>query len=241
MVSKPKYTIMGTSRKRVPVRTRTTHMNLFTDADRKRIVEAVAQAESRTSGEIVPVIVQRSGAYRVVPYRAGVMGAVVGALLHEVVTLGYDGWGVPMLLSDGALFFWMLAFGLMAGFLVPRIPVLFRTVAGGELMDLAVHARASQAFLTEEVFATRDRTGILLFLSLDEHRVEVLGDNAINAAVEPDDWGDVISDIVQGVRSGDAVGGLERAISRCGDLLERKGVEIKDDDTDELSNDLRIQ
>lgn len=216
-------------------------MKLFTDADRARIAQAVETAESRTSGEIVPVIVQRSSSYGIVSYRLAISGAVFGALLHEVVKLGYDGWGMPLLLGDAALFFWMLAFGLLSAWVGPRIPGVLRLFAGSEMLDERVHQRAQLAFLSEQVFATRERTGILLLVSLDEHRVEVLGDKGINERVEASDWANVVEAVVTGVKSGHAVDGLVAAIERCGHLLEEKGVALRGDDTDELSNAPRIQ
>jgi putative membrane protein len=216
-------------------------MKLFTDADRARIAEAVQAAEARTSGEIVPVIVQRSSSYGIVAYRLAISGAVFGALLHELVKIGYDGWGLPLLLSDTALFFWMLLFGLLSAWLGPRLPAVLRLFAGSALLDERVHMRAQMAFLSEQVFATRDRTGILLLVSLDEHRVEVLGDSGINERVEASDWADVVEDVVKGITSGRAVDGLTAAIERCGRLLEEKGVAPRRDDTDELSNAPRIQ
>ncbi len=216
-------------------------MHLLTDSDRARITEAVTRAEERTSGEIVPVIVKRSAPYRVVSYRAGVSGAVLGALLHELIVLGWDGWGLPLLLSDGALFLWMLGFGVLLGWAAQRIGFLFRHVAGGGLIDFAVHQRAETAFLEEEVFATRERTGILLLVSLDEHRVEVLGDSGINRLVAPEDWGDVVEAVIRGMRAGRLADGLVSAIDACGALLERKGVARRDDDSDELSNAPRVQ
>lgn len=216
-------------------------MKLFTDTDRAQIAQAVETAESRTSGEIVPVIVQRSSSYGVVSYRLAIAGAVFGALLHELVKIGYNGWDLPFLLTDAALFFWMLAFGLLSAIVGPKISGVLRLFAGSEMLDERVHQRAQMAFLSEQVFATRDRTGILLLVSLDEHRVEVLGDKGINERVEASDWADVVEDIVKGIRSKTPVDGLVAAIERCGHLLEEKGVARRFDDTDELSNAPRIQ
>lgn len=115
-----------------------------------------------------------------------------------------------------------------------------RRLVGRTLLDVRVHRRALQAFLTEEVFNTRDRTGILLFVSLREHRIEVLGDTGINAQVPPEAWADVVATLRHHIKTaGDLTAGLVDAIEQCGRLLERKGVAIRPDDTDELSNRVR--
>jgi putative membrane protein len=119
------------------------------------------------------------------------------------------------------------------------VPAVKRWLAGGDLLDLRTRQRAERAFLEEEVFRTRDRTGILVFLSLFEHRVVVLGDAGINKQVEQRHWDGIIQSIVAGIRAGRPGEALVLAIRQCGELLERYGVALQPDDTNELSNDLR--
>ena len=107
-------------------------------------------------------------------------------------------------------------------------------------MARRVHRRAALAFLDEEVFDTRDRTGILIFVSLFEHRIEVLGDTGINAKVQPEEWVEVVDLIREGILARDLAGGLVSGIERCGDLLNRRGVAVRPDDTDELHDGVRV-
>ena len=107
-------------------------------------------------------------------------------------------------------------------------------------MAMAVRDRSVRAFVEEEVFNTRERTGILIFISLLERRVEVVGDSGINALVNPEDWAHVVEDILRGVRSGTMTDGIVKAIDRCGQLLEERGVEIRDDDENELGDSVRF-
>ena len=58
------------------------------------------------------------------------------------------------------------------------LPDLRRALVPAEALAARVHQRATQAFVEEDVFRTRDRTGILIFISLFEHRVVVLADRA---------------------------------------------------------------
>jgi putative membrane protein len=98
-----------------------------------------------------------------------------------------------------------------------------------------------KAFVEEEVFATRDRTGILLFISLLEHRIEVLGDTGINEKVDTDEWVDVVLHIREGIRQGKLAEGLVEAIGMCGKLLERGGVTLREDDINELPDKVRLR
>jgi putative membrane protein len=133
----------------------------------------------------------------------------------------------------------VLAAGTVGALLARYIYPLQRLLAGSERLDETVHRRAMQAFVEEEVFDTRDRTGILLFVSLREHRIEVLGDTGINQHVEPDDWAEVVARIRRGIQNDNLTEGLVEAVQMCGRLLEQKGVDIQPDDENELTDTVR--
>jgi putative membrane protein len=212
---------------------------LIEQLDEDRIREAVQRAEERTAGEIVPVVVPRSASYEVVTWRGATIAALL-ALIAAMLTLQfYDGWGLAWLYTPWGVVLTALASGTVGAVLATYVPPLQRLLAGGDLLDETVHRRALQSFVEEEVFDTRDRTGILLFVSLREHRIEVLGDTGINEQVEPDDWAEVVARIRRGIRNDNLTEGLVEAIAMCGRLLERRGVGIRPDDENELSNTVR--
>ncbi|PAP78771.1 TPM domain-containing protein [Rubrivirga marina] len=213
---------------------------LFTDDERERIRLAVAEAETRTAGEIVPYVVRQSGDYDVATWRAASAGALLAGTLALAVAWLNDGWGWGWLYSAWALALVMAGGGVLGAFLTLLDPVR-RALAGAERLDTAVHRRSAVAFLEEEVFDTRDRTGILLFVSLFEHRIEVVGDAGINAKVEQHEWEEVVDLIRTGIRGQSLADGLVAAIEKCGDLLHRRGVAVRPDDTDELPDDVRVR
>ncbi len=209
----------------------------FSQADLDRISAAVRAAEARTSGEIVPYFVLQSDAYFEAAWRAAAVTGGVILLAGILVFLFVDIW-LPLTLFEfmaAALFGSLIVFAL-----VHAIPSLKRLLVGRRLMSHRVHLRAEEAFLSEEVFKTRDRTGILIFVSLLEHRVVVLGDSGINAKVTPDHWNGIVAMVVDGMKHGRPAEGLERAIARCGEILAEHGVRRRSDDTDELSDNLRM-
>lgn len=207
--------------------------------DEGRIREAVRRAEERTAGEIVPVVVPRSDDYEVAQWRgaAALVLLVLTALL--VFFQFYDGWGFGWLFAPWSVATLVLGAGITGAFLARFVYPLQRFLVGGERLDETVHRRAMQAFVEEEVFDTRDRTGILLLVSLLEHRIEVLGDTGINQYVQPDDWAEVVARIRRGIRNDNLTEGLEEAIGMCGRLLERRGVNVRPDDDNELSDAVR--
>lgn len=213
---------------------------LFSDDDRERIAAAIEAAEAETAGEIVPYVVLRSSDYEAAPWRAGVLGGLMGAALVALLRWTVPS-ALPTLAHDGAALLLILGSGLLGAVLAPTLPLLTRWLAGSDRMAEAVHRRALQAFVEEEVFATRDRTGILLFVSLLEHRIEVLADAGIYEQVDDDTWNDVTTRIRQGIESGQLTDGLVDAIERCGALLDEHGIDSREDDPDELPSRLRFR
>lgn len=207
--------------------------------DEDRIQDAVRQAEERTAGEIVPVVVPQSDDYEVALWRGA--GALVLLCLIALLLFFwfYEGWGYGWLFAPWSVATVVLGAGIVGGLLARYVYPLQRLLVGTDRLDETVHRRAMQAFVEEEVFDTRDRTGILLLVSLLEHRIEVLGDTGINQHVQSDDWAEVIARIRRGIRNDNLTEGLEEAIEMCGRLLERRGVNVRPDDENELSDAVR--
>jgi len=198
----------------------------LTGEEQARIEAAVAAVEKQTSGEIVPMLVDASYEY----HRAELIGGGSLAL------------GVGLLVSwafGGESIWWFLAVFLPGFFLfqqlIRRLPNLKRKLIHPEEMELEVREKALTSFLEQGLHETRDRTGILILISLFERRVQVLADSGINAKVAPDTWDEVVAIITAGLKSGDACSAVCRAISRCGELL-LEHFPVKSDDTDELPN-----
>jgi putative membrane protein len=200
---------------------------LFSSEDLNRITQAVQQAEKKTSGEIVVSIVGRSAAYP----EAGWKWAFLSSLSFTLV--------VFILKQHGLLLlnFWLpLAplIGSLVGFLISLSPLFQRMFIPQKSIELHVHHRAYKAFVEKEVFKTRERTGILIFLSLFERSVVVLGDSGINAAVNPDQWNGIVALMINSIRSGNATKGMIEAIEQCGNLLEKAKITRRSDDANEL-------
>jgi len=210
---------------------------LFTESDRQRIAEAVRAAEERTRGEIVATVTAASDDYDGAAWQGAAFGALALPLLVVLVDWVAGLWSEPsswFLLAAGAA-------GCAAGFAAVRSSALLtRWLVADEDLDRRVARAASAAFVEHEVFATRDRSGVLMFLSLLERRVVVLGDSGIDARVRPGEWDEIVELIVRGMREGRPADALIEGIERCGELLERPGLERRPDDRDELGDALRV-
>jgi putative membrane protein len=220
-------------------------MNLkkrFTENDLQRIKAAVKDAERKISGEIVPVIVEKSGYYSIANYKA----SLVGASLSFIVMIILDRYivhDVDMILYYDPLFiFSVVILGGIIGSMVPNFfPFIMHALINQKHLNHATRQRAENAFLEEEVFNTRHRTGIMIFISFFEREVIVMADRGISKVVDQKLWDKIVADLVANIKADRIVDGLEGAIKRCGEILLEKGFVITDDDVNELRDDLRIE
>lgn len=192
----------------------------FTDGERERIKQAVQQAERGTTGEIIPMIVPASARYREAGYRTGlILGWLVLAVLLTVEPAWWT-WGWHAGNAGWLLLAVLVAY--VAGEWLGTRPAVIRLVTSRERMAYKVRLRAQQAFYQHGLQQTKGRTGILIFISLLEHRVQVLADAGINDRVPPGTWEEVVGGIVGGIRSGQPTDAICAAIVRCGELLSEK-------------------
>jgi len=202
---------------------------LFTAADEEAIRAAVADAEQRSAGEVVPWIVEACDPYPEAGWKAAALGALLGMALGVGVPLLAGAWGAAPL--------WLALFviaGGAIGLAIGQLPAAKRLLVDGAVIEHRVRVAAQSAFVRGEVFATRERTGILVFLALLERRVVVLGDAGINARVQPEEWQTIADEIVAGVRRSRPAAALAAGIEACGRLLAERGVPRYEEDVDEL-------
>ncbi|MEW5772547.1 MAG: hypothetical protein AB1916_03395 [Thermodesulfobacteriota bacterium] len=200
--------------------------SFFCEAERKQVEACVRRVEKNTSAEIVPLIAPSSSGYP----RAALAAAVACGLLLAAAA-GY---------FLGGLAAWefvaLFGMGLFVGQgLAGAVPVLRKPFLSRREMAFEVDEAARLAFLEHELFATRDRTGILIFVSVYERRVRILADAGIAAKVGQETWDAVAADLVAGIRAGRRTEALCSAIERCGNLVA-EAFPLKPDDTDELPN-----
>lgn len=212
----------------------------FTDEDLERIKAAVRQAEDKISGEIVPVIITKSNTYPVANFKsclffAGFAFLVMVLLDRYVIDPGHTLYYDPMF-----IFFIVFVTGAI-GYFVPEISDPVRRIfLSQKMMDEFTRQRAENAFLEEEVFNTRHRTGIMIFVSFLEHEVIIMADRGISKVVEQKQWDTMVKELISHIRQGKIIEGLEAGIRRCGEILLEKGFTKTQDDVNELRDDLRI-
>jgi putative membrane protein len=185
-------------------------MGLFSsDAERQRVAERVTLAEQRTAGEIVVVVARRSGDYGV--ERAAFSGGLT-------LLLALTGYFFLAMVPELWLLCLQAPLGFFAWWLSGLSPVLRRLVPTAA-QHAVVRARAQQLFMERGVTETRQRSGVLLYLSEGEHRVELLADRGIHERVGAEGWQRVVDQVVGSIREGHAADGIAAAVDSIGQSL----------------------
>jgi putative membrane protein len=178
--------------------------------DRKRVATAIHAAESRTSGEIVCVLAQCSTDGRALP----VLIAAIVALALPWVLVTTTAMPVLRILTLQVAVFIVIAAALhILHLCVDLIPRAARRALA--------HRAALVQFSIRGVAQTKNRTGILIFVSLAEHYARIVADEGIAARVHQSEWQSAIDALVAHMRDGRIADGYIAAIDVCGTVLAR--------------------
>lgn len=204
---------------------------LMNDAQLNRVSAAVTAAEKTTTGEIVPVVVRKSDTYPGARWRIAVTFSMLCAFALY--------WALPHHDPIWYLLVQLPALGLGYGF--GAAEQVLRLALAPAVVQSEVHQRALQSFLTTSLHETRERTGILIFVSVLERRVEILADTGIHAKVPPGTWDQVVDRMVLRIREQSLEQALIGAIEECGSILSERFPARAGDNPNELSDLVRIE
>lgn len=203
----------------------------ISEEQKKAIEQAVHAAESNTSGEIVPMIVRSSDDYSTANWKLAAAGGIFGTFLSW--TLDFYHWELPQ---------WEVysiqLLCVLGGFHAAYIPTIKRFLTSKIERDLRVARQCRASFISEGLTETRDRTGVLIYISQFEHRVEILADAGINRVVPQGFWSEEVAKLIKGIQHGTLAESLCEVITEIGEKLQTN-FPIKSDDTNELGNQLR--
>jgi putative membrane protein len=206
--------------------------DIFDEAGRKRVEDAVRAAESKTLSEIVPVVARRSSRYA----RAeDAIAVACGLLAFLVLGLSHESHEVEVFQGLAAMLV-AIAFGAAV---VARYDPLVRALAGKVEMRFRVEEQALRQFRTFGVGLTRSRRGVLIYLSLFEHMVVVLEDDSVSAALPPQSAAKIRDAVIARMKEGRPVDALVEAIGVAGEMLATVFPRPADD-INELADALRV-
>ena len=179
------------------------------EQDRVRISSAIRASEARTTGEIVCVLAENSSADATsVP----VMLAAIVALALPWPLMMFTALPLQSILSLQVLTF----LGLLTILCLPRVRVALLPRAARRAL---AHRAAMEQFLTRGIARTRERTGILIFVSMAERYARIIADEGIASRVPQEEWQGALDTLKAHMREGRIADGFVTAIDRCGAVL----------------------
>lgn len=199
-------------------------MNALQFAAKKQLVEdAVKRLESVSSAEVVCVVATESGRYDRAESFIAVMFALAGLLTADAIfqeLLGHGSWAMstPMLVSG---------LGVVVGFVVGLLFGSYVHPLRRMLVPLAeqreeVERAAFAAFTRSRIVSVSGRTGMLIYVSLFEHRVVVMADEGVRVAVDGEFARGLVAKAVNGFRAGGSAEVLASLIDDVGAQLATK-------------------
>ena len=195
--------------------------------DHARVSAAIAAAELTSDGEIVAVATDLSDSYHDVALHWAVLVLVATlaifaafpAVLHFWFELFFGGWRPEPGLRELLTLLLVLSVAkFTVALLLLRYMPLRLALTPGATKTRRVRRRAIQTFKAGAERRTIGRTGILIYLSMGEHRAEIVADEAIVKVTDESTWGEAMAALVTEVKAGRVADGMIAAISRVGEV-----------------------
>jgi putative membrane protein len=176
--------------------------------DHERIATTIHSAEAKTSGEIVCVLAQTSSHTTALP----VLIAAVVALAMPWLLMTFTAMTVHRILSLQVVAFLVLLMLLC----LPRVRV---ALMPRKTRRAIAHRVAMEQFTSRGIARNKDRSGVLIFVSLAERYARIIVDDEIAARVPQSEWQAAIGALVAHMRDGRIADGFITAINVCGNKL----------------------
>jgi len=180
----------------------------FSQDDHDAISAAIREAEARSCGQIVCVLSHASSDYAYVP----ILWATVLALLVPWPLIYFT----P--LSAQKIYLWQLAIFVAAGLVLSWMPLRMALVPRPLRRTLA-HRAALEQFVVRRIANTKNRSGVLIFVSLAERYARIIADEGVALKVPNAEWQAAIDALTGHMRDGRIAAGFIAAIERCGAVL----------------------
>jgi len=194
----------------------------LTPTDTRAIEVRVAALEHELGVEVVTIVVGKSDVYPEIVWSAFALGATLAALAATVADLLRPDW-----VTSAAVLVTVLAIlgvGAASALASIYVPAFARLFLRESRASLEVSQYAKVQFLERELFATGERTAILLLVSLLERRVVILADRGLHTQVSAAEWDAVIERMAVKLRAGDLPAAVLDGLSGIGDLLKGRHI-----------------
>lgn len=208
---------------------------ILNDQERRKLDQRISEAEKVTGAQIVLAVVKRSDSYPEIPWKAFAMGVSVAGLVVFLLDLFFSTWVPRATLLIAAISATFLV-GVLFALLTVGITGLARLFLTENRSEEEVRQYAESVFLDRGLFATSQRTGILVLVSMFERQVIILPDTGLQEFLSRETIEEIISGMAPILGSGDVARALEEGLK---DLEKILGGKIEDiSPPNELANDI---
>jgi putative membrane protein len=181
---------------------------VLTNDDHAAVTAAIREAEKRTCGQIVCVLAHAASAYAHVP----ILWSSLLALFTPWPLIYFTPWSVQRIFLAQLIVFLVAALAFswapLRILLVPRA-----------LQRVRAHRAALEQFVLRGISRTRNRCGVLVFVSLAERYARIIADEGVAEKVHASEWQAAIDALTMHMRDGRIAAGFIAAIERCGAVL----------------------
>ncbi|MGL4325385.1 MAG: TPM domain-containing protein [Beijerinckiaceae bacterium] len=193
--------------------------DLMTLAERERIAATIRQAETRTAGEILVLVARTSSDYWAIP----VLWAAIAAFTVPWPLIAFTAFSAYAIFLTQLISFMMAAllFSLPRQRRIALVPQFLRRRRARQM--------AREHFFTQGLHRTRERTGVMIFVSLAERYAEVLVDDGIADHVDDSAWRAIIADLITALKDNRMGEGLVIAVEKCAVILSAHAPPRPDD------------
>ena len=193
---------------------------ILSDPERARLDRRIAEAERATGAQLVLAVVRRCDSYPEIPWKAFAMGVSAAA----AVLLGFEllspSWATARSLWPALAV--VLCAGALPALLTVGIPGAARLFLDRNRAEMEVRQYAQSLFLDRELFATRQRRGVLLLVSLFERKVVLLPDEGLRNDLDGEAMEKVISGMTPLLAAGEPAAALEQGLEDLEKILAGK-------------------
>jgi len=205
----------------------------LSDHDRKQLDALISDVEKRTNTQIVLAVIQRSDIYAELPWKAFALGASITGLLVFVLDLIFSDWYsmVTGLIAVSGI----LAGGAVFASLTLLIPGFAKRFLSASRAEVEVRQYAESLFLSRELFATSNRTGILMLVSLFERKVVILPDKGLSDTLPADGLQSIIAAMTIFLKKREIRRAFEAGLEQFSQIL---GTKVQGTGKNELSDEI---
>ena len=194
----------------------------LTPADSQAIEERVHALERAVGVEVVTMVVAKCDVYPETVWKAFALASSLAALAVAVGDMLRPDWVTSATVVTSIVA--ILGIGALCALAAVLVPGFARLFLRDSRAALEAAQYAKMQFLDRQLFATSQRTAILVLVAILERRVVILADTGLRSVVTAGEWDAVIATMTSQLRAGTPREALVAGLDAIGDLLSGKAV-----------------